>query len=74
MGKKKKILEEIIVCNFPNLIRDIKKLKKLKSSKKRKAQRSGKPRQIIVKLMKTKDKEKILKVTRQKWHIIYREQ
>lgn len=63
--------ENIRRDNFPNQIKD--KRIDLRSSRIPKKEKSRKPRQLMVKMMKTKGKKKILKATRQKWHI-YREQ
>ena len=66
----KKIFEEIIVENFPNMGKEI-------ATQVQVAQRvpgrinpsRNMQRYIVIKLTKTKDKEKLLKATREKWQI-----
>ena len=68
-----KIFEEIIVKNFPNMEKDI-------ATQVQEAQRvTGRinptrniPRHIVIKWTKIKDKEKLLKATREKWQITYK--
>ena len=66
-GKQEKIFEEIIVKNFPNKGKEI-------ATQAQEVQRvpgrinpwRNTPRHIVIKLTKTKDKEKLLKATREK--------
>ena len=68
-----KILEQIIVENFPNLGKEI-------ATQDQEAQRvpgsinprRDTPRHIVIKLTKIKDKEKLLKATREKRQITYK--
>ena len=67
-----KIFEEIIVENFPNMEKEI-------ANQVQEAQRvlyginpkRNMPRHILIKLMKTKHKEKILKAAREKQQVTY---
>ena len=62
-----KIFEEIIVENFPNVGEEIatqvQEAQRVPGSLK---PRKNTPRHIVIKLAKTKDKEKLLKATREK--------
>ena len=62
LGKKRaeKISEEMMAKNFPNLMKNI----NIQSKKLNELQIDSTPTHIIVKLLKDKDKNKILKVAR----------
>ena len=61
-GAEKKIIEEIVTEDFPNLVKDLnlQVQKNLMNSNKINKKKSI-PRYIIIKLLKTKDKGKITK-------------
>ena len=68
-----KILEEIIVENFPNMGKEI--VNQVQEAQKvpyRINPRRNTPRHILIKLSKMKYKEKILKATREKQQITYK--
>ena len=66
-----KIFEEIIVENFPNMEKEI-----IKSNRHRVPYginpRRNTPRHILIKLTKTKHKERILKAAREKQQVTYK--
>ena len=63
----KKISEEIIVENFPNVGKEIAtKVQEVQRVPGRINPRRNTPRHIVIKLTKMKDKEKLLKATREK--------
>ena len=63
----KKILEEIIVENFPNMGKEIAtQVQEAQRVPYRINQRRNTPRHIVIKLAKIKDKEKLLKAAREK--------
>ena len=67
-----KILEEIIVENFPNMGKEIvNQVQEVQRVPYRINQRRNTPRHILIKLSKVKYKEKILKAAREKQQIIY---
>ena len=69
----KKIFEEIIVENFPNMGKEIAtQVQEAQRLSGRINTRRNTPSHIIIKLTKTKDKEKLLKVTREKAQITYK--
>ena len=69
----KKIFEEIIVENFPNTGKEIAtQLQEAQRVPGRINPRRNTPRHIVIKLAKIKDKEKLLKATREKRHITYK--
>ena len=62
-----KIFEEIIVENFPNIEKEIvNQVQKAQSVLNRINPRRNMPRHILIKLTKTKHKERILKAARKK--------
>ena len=62
-----KIFEEIIVENFPNMGKEIAtQVQEAQRVPGRINPRKNTPRHIVIKLKKIKDKEKILKATREK--------
>ena len=62
-----KILEEVIVENFPNMGKEIAtQVQEAQRVPHRINPRRNMPRHIVVKLTKIKDKEKLLKATREK--------
>ena len=63
-----KIFEEIIVDNFPNLEKEI--VNQVQEAQ-RVPYRINRPRHILIKLTKTKHKERILKAARVKQQITY---
>ena len=70
-----KIFEEIIVKNFPNMGKEI--ATQVQEGQRvpvpyRINPRRNTPRHILIKLAKTKDKEKLLKATREKRQITYK--
>ena len=67
-----KILEEIIVENFPNMEKEIVKSKRHKECHIGLKPRRNMPRHILIKLTKTKHKEKILKAAREKQQVTYK--
>ena len=62
-----KIFEEVIVENFPNM-----KKKIVNQVQYRINPRRNMPRHILIKLMKTKHKESILKAAREKQQVTYK--
>ena len=69
-----KILEEIIAENFPNMGKEIvNQVQEAQRVSSRKNPRRNTPRHIVIKLTKIKYKDKILKATREKQQITYRE-
>ena len=67
-----KILEEIIVENFPKMGKDIAiQVQETQRVPKRINPRQNTPRHILIKLMKIKHKEQILKAEREKQQITY---
>ena len=61
-----KIFEEIIVKNFPNMGKEIAtQIQEVKQVPHRINPRRNTPRHIVIKLKKIKDKEKLLKATRE---------
>ena len=76
-GNKKKghekILEEIIVENFPKMGKDIAiQVQETQRVPKRINPRQNTPRHILIKLMKIKHKEQILKAEREKQQITHK--
>ena len=68
----KKIFEEIIVKNFPNMGKDIAtQVQEVQRVPGRINPRRITPRHIVIKLTKIKNKEKLLKETREKRQITY---
>ena len=68
-----KILEEIIVENFPNIEKEIvNQLQEAQRVPYRIKLRRNTPRHILIKLTKTKHKERILKAAREKQQVTYR--
>ena len=68
-----KIFEEIIVENFPNMGKEIAiKVQEVQRVPSRKNPRRNMPRHIVIKLTKIKDKEKLLKATRERRQITYK--
>ena len=68
-----KIFEEIIVENFPNMGKEIaNQVQKVKRVPGRINPRRNMPRHIVITLTKIKDKEKLLKATREKQQITYK--
>ena len=62
----KKIFEEIIVENFPNMVKEITtQVQEAQRVPGRINPRRNMPRHIVIKLTKIKDKEKLLKATRE---------
>ena len=69
----KKILEEIIVENFTNMGKEIAtQVQEAQRVPYRINPRGNTPRHIVIKLTKIKDKEKLLKKTREKQRITYK--
>ena len=68
------LFENIIKKNFPNLAKEIDFQEVLEAQRVPKKLESGKPtpRHIIIKLLKIRDKEKILKAARKKETVIYK--
>ena len=65
--RSKKIFEEIVVENFPNMGKEIvKKVQEAQRVPYRINPRRNMPRHILIKLLKIKYKEKILKAAREK--------
>ena len=65
-----KILEEIIVENFPNMEKEIaNQVQEAQRVSYRINPRRNMPRHILIKLIKTKHKERILKAAREKQHV-----
>ena len=68
-----KIFEEIIVENFPNMKKEIvKQVQEAQRVPYRRHPRRNTPRHILIKLTKTKYKERILKAARKKQQVIYK--
>ena len=68
-----KIFEEIIVENSPNMVKEIvNKVQEAQSVPYRINPRRNTPRHILIKLTKTKHKERILKAAREKQEITYK--
>ena len=68
-----KIFKEIIVENFPNMEKEI--VNQVQESQRipyRINTRRNTPRHILIKLTKTKHKERILKAAREKQQVIYK--
>ena len=65
-----KIFEEIIVENFPNL--EINQVQEAQRVPYRINPRRNMPRHILIKLTKTKHKEKVLKAAREKQQVTYK--
>ena len=69
-----KFSEEIIVENFPNMEKKIvNPVQEVQRVSYRINLRRNTPRHILIKLTKTKHKERILKATREKQQVTYRE-
>ena len=66
-----KIFEEIIVENFPNTEKEIIKSKRHRVPYRINPRRNM-PRYILIKLIKTKHKERILKAAREKQQVTYK--
>ena len=67
----KKIFEEITAENFPNMRKDI--VTQVQEAQTVPGRITGRTHQnIVIKLTKIKDKDKLLKVTREKRQIIYK--
>ena len=68
-----KIFEEIIVENFPNMGKEIAtQVQEVQRVPGRINPRRNTPRHIVIKLTKIKDKEKLLKATKEKQQITYK--
>ena len=68
-----KIFEEIIVKNFPNTGKEIAtQVQEAQRVPGRINPRRNTPRHMVIKLIKIKDKEKLLKATREKQQITYK--
>ena len=68
-----KIFEEIIIENFPNMEKEIaNQVEEAQSVPYRINPRRNTPRHMLIKLTKTKHKERILKAANQKQQIIYK--
>ena len=68
-----KIFEEIIVENFPNIEKEIvNQVQEAQRVPYRKNPRRNTPRHILIKLKKTKHKERILKAAREKQQVTYK--
>ena len=68
-----KIFEEIIVENFPNVGKEtVTQVQEAQRVPGQVNSRRNTPRHIVIKLTKIKDKEKLLKATREKWQITYK--
>ena len=68
-----KIFEEIIVENFPNMEKEIvNQVQKAQRVPYRMNPRRNTPRHILIKLTKTKHKERILKAAREKQKVTYK--
>ena len=68
--KQEKIFEEIIVENFPNMKNEVvNQVQKAQRISCRINPRRNMPRHILIKLMKTKQKERILKAASEKQQI-----
>ena len=68
-----KIFEEIIVENFPNMEKEIvNQVQEAQRVPNRINPRRNKPRHILIKLIKTKHKERILKVAKERQQVTYK--
>ena len=68
-----KILEEIIVENFPNMEKEIvNQVQEVQRVPYRTNSRRNMPRHILIKLTKTEHKERILKAAREKQQVTYK--
>ena len=68
-----KIFEEIILENFPNMEKEIvSQFQEVRRVPYRTNPRRNTPRHILIKLTKTKHKERILKATREKQQVTYK--
>ena len=68
-----KIFEEIIVENFPNMEKEIfKQVQEAQRIPYRINPRRNTPRHILIKLTKTKHKERLLKAAREKQQVTYK--
>ena len=68
-----KIIEEIIVENFPNMEKEIvNQVQEVQRVPYRIKPRRNMPRHILIKLTKTKHKERILKAAREKQQVTYK--
>ena len=69
----KKIFEEIIVENFPNMEKEmVNQAQEVQRVAHRINPRRNRPRHILIKLTKTKQKERILKAAREKQQETYK--
>ena len=69
----RKIFEEIIVENFPNMEKEIfNQIQEAQRVPYRMNPRRNTPRHILIKLTKTKHKERILKAAREKQQVTYK--
>ena len=69
----RKIFKEIIVENFPNMEKEpVNQVQEAQRVPYRINPRRNTPRHILIKLTKTKHKERILKAAREKQHITYK--
>ena len=69
----KKIFEEIILKNFPNMVKEIAtKVQEAQRVPGRISPRRNTPRHIVIKFAKIKDKKKLSKATREKRQITYK--
>ena len=67
-----KIFEEVIAKNFPNLAKEIvNQVQEAQRAPGRINPRRNTPRHIVIKLTKIKDRDKILRATREKQQITY---
>ena len=72
--EEEKIFEEIIVENFPNMEKEIaNQVQEAQRVPYRINPRRNTPRLILIKLIKTKHKERILKAAREKQEVTYKE-
>ena len=70
---REKILEEIIVENFPKMGKEIAtQVQETRKSPNRINPRQNTPRHILIKLTKLKHKEQVLKVAREKQQVTYK--
>ena len=68
-----KIFEDIIVENFPNMEKEtVKQTQEAQKVPYRISPRRNMPRYILIKLTKTKHKERILKAARKKQQVTYK--
>ena len=71
--EEEKIFEEIIVENFPNMEKEIaNQVQEAQKVPYRISPRRNTPRHILIKLTKTKHKERILKAAREKQQVTYK--